>query len=285
MLTPGVDMRHRDRSFTRTGGRATTELRPVTIELDAMKFAEGSALISCGDTRVLCSASVERRVPRFLIGKGQGWLTAEYSMLPRATLTRSRREVAQGRPSGRTAEIQRLIGRALRSAINLRKLPEVTLTIDCDVIQADGGTRTAAVTGAWVATTAALVRMLVEGDLKKWPVRHDVAAVSVGICQDELLLDLEYVEDHDAQVDLNVVATGDGDLIEVQGTAEGRTFTRPEFDGLLDLALAGTADLTRLQRSCLAPRLSEMEAAMLRRQSGPARPKDEASIWKRPAAS
>ncbi|MXX74456.1 MAG: ribonuclease PH [Holophagales bacterium] len=275
-------MTNRDGGFSRSGDRSLAALRPVTIELDAMKFAEGSALIECGDTKVLCSASVERRVPPFLIGKGQGWLTAEYAMLPRATLTRSRREVSRGRPSGRTAEIQRLIGRSLRSAVNLRKLPEVTIAVDCDVIQADGGTRTASITGAYVATVAALAKMLLEGDLKKWPLVHSVAAVSVGICQDELLLDLEYVEDRDAQVDLNVVATGEGNLIEVQGTAEGRVFTRSEFDGLLDLALAGIAELTELQQSCLAPRLAEMEEAIERRRSGPAKAKDEASIWKRP---
>ncbi len=270
---------------TRSGGRAPADLRPVTIELDAMKFAEGSALIECGDTRVLCSASIERRVPHFLMGKGQGWLTAEYAMLPRATSTRSTREVARGRPSGRTAEIQRLIGRSLRSAVNLGKLPEVTIAVDCDVIQADGGTRTASITGAWAATVAALARMLLEGDLKEWPVVHSVAAVSVGICREELLLDLEYVEDRDAEVDLNVVATGKGQLIEVQGTAEGRVFTRREFDGLLDLALAGVAELTELQQGCLAPRLAEVEEALLRRRSGPAKPKDEASVWGRPRRS
>ena len=278
-------MTKRSGGFVRSGGRSPSALRPATIELDAMKFAEGSALIACGDTRVLCSASVERRVPRFLVGKGQGWLTAEYAMLPRATLTRSRREVSRGRPSGRTAEIQRLIGRSLRSAVDLKKLPEVTIAVDCDVVQADGGTRTASITGAYVATVAALARMLLEGDLKQWPIVHSVAAVSVGICRDELLLDLEYVEDRDAQVDLNVVATGEGSLIEVQGTAEGRVFTRPEFDGLLDLALAGIAELADLQQSCLAARLAEMEQALERRRSGPAKAKDEASIWKRPSRS
>ena len=183
----------RSGGFARSGGRSASALRPVSIELDAMKFAEGSALVAFGDTRVLCSASVERRVPPFLVGKGRGWLTAEYAMLPRATLTRSMREVSRGRPSGRTSEIQRLIGRSLRSAVNLRKLPEVTIAIDCDVIQADGGTRTASVTGGYVAAVAALAKMLLEGDLKTWPLVHSVAAVSVGICEDELLLDLEYV--------------------------------------------------------------------------------------------
>ncbi len=272
----------RSGGFARSGGRSTSALRPVSIELDAMKYAEGSALVAFGDTRVLCSASVERRVPPFLVGKGRGWLTAEYAMLPRATLTRSMREVSRGRPSGRSSEIQRLIGRSLRSAVNLRKLPEVTIAIDCDVIQADGGTRTASITGAYVATVAALAKMLLEGDLKTWPLVHSLAAVSVGICEDELLLDLEYVEDRDAQVDLNVVATGEGSLIEVQGTAEGRVFTRPEFDGLLDLAIGGIAELTEMQQSVLSERLAEVDDALDRRRRGPAATRDEASLWGRP---
>ncbi len=275
----------RSGGFARSGGRSASALRPATIELDAMKYAEGSALIACGETKVLCSASVERRVPPFLVGKGRGWLTAEYAMLPRATLTRSRREVSRGRPSGRTAEIQRLIGRSLRSAVDLSKLPEVTIAVDCDVIQADGGTRTASITGGYVATVAALAKMLLEGDLKTWPLVHSVAAVSVGICEDELLLDLEYVEDRDAQVDLNVVATGEGSLIEVQGTAEGRVFTRPEFDGLLDLALVGIAELTELQQRSLSARLAEVDEALKRRRRGPAKVKDEASLWGRPPRS
>ena len=275
----------RSGGFARSGGRSVSALRPAAIELDAMKYAEGSALIECGETKVLCSASVERRVPPFLVGKGRGWLTAEYAMLPRATLTRSRREVSRGRPSGRTAEIQRLIGRSLRSAVDLGKLPEVTIAVDCDVIQADGGTRTASITGGYVATVAALAKMLLEGDLKTWPLVHSVAAVSVGICEDELLLDLEYVEDRDAQVDLNVVATGEGSLIEVQGTAEGRVFSRPEFDGLLDLALAGIGELTQLQQRSLSARLAEVEDALKRRRRGPAATKDEASVWDRPTRS
>ena len=272
----------RSGGFARSGGRSASALRPVSIELDAMKYAEGSALVAFGDTRVLCSASVERRVPPFLIGKGRGWLTAEYAMLPRATLTRSMREVSRGRPSGRSSEIQRLIGRSLRSAVNMRKLPEVTIAIDCDVIQADGGTRTASITGGYVATVAALAKMLLEGDLKTWPLVHSVAAVSVGICEDELLLDLEYVEDRDAQVDLNVVATGEGSLIEVQGTAEGRVFTRPELDGLLDLAIGGIAELTEMQQSILSERLAEVDDALDRRRRGPTATRDEASLWGRP---
>ncbi len=268
--------------FRRSDGRPSSALRPVTIELDAMPFAEGSASVEFGATRVLCAASVERRVPRWLIGKGQGWLTGEYAMLPRSTLTRSAREVSRGRPSGRTAEIQRLIGRSLRSAVRLGELPEVTITVDCDVIRADGGTRTAAITGGYVALVCALCRMALEGDLKKLPLEHSVAAVSVGICQDEPLLDLEYIEDRDAQVDLNVVATGEGNLIEVQGTAEGRVFTRPEFDELLDLALAGINELTELQRRALEPRLAEAREVLARRRRGPAPTRDEATLWGRP---
>ena len=275
-------MTKQEGGFSRTGGRSPASLRPVKIELDAMKFAEGSALVEFGDTHVLCSASIERRVPPFLVGRGRGWLTAEYAMLPRATLTRSRREVSRGRPSGRTAEIQRLIGRSLRSAVDLRKLPEVTIAIDCDVIQADGGTRTASITGGYMAAVAALSKMLLEGDLKTWPLVHSVAAVSVGICEDELLLDLEYIEDRDAQVDLNVVSTGEGDLIEVQGTAEGRVFSRREFDGLLDLALGGISELAELQQRCLGERLAEVDEAIERRRRGPAAARDEASVWKRP---
>ncbi len=266
----------------RPSGRRPDEMREVTLEPGVSKHAEGSCLVRFGDTHVLCTASVEDRVPPFLRNKGRGWVTGEYGMLPRSTGSRSAREAARGRQGGRTQEIQRLIGRSLRAVTDLEALGERQITLDCDVIQADGGTRTASITGAYVATVAALARMLLEGDLKRWPIVHSVAAVSVGICQDELLLDLEYVEDRDAQVDLNVVATGEGNLIEVQGTAEGRVFTRSEFDGLLDLAQAGIAELTELQQSCLAPRLAEMEEALERRRSGPAKAKDEASIWKRP---
>jgi ribonuclease PH len=269
----------------RGDARPPDELRPTRLTPNYLDHPEGSVLIEAGRTRVICTASVEEKVPVFLRGAGKGWVTAEYGMLPRATSTRTAREASRGRPSGRTQEIQRLIGRSLRAVTNLAALGERTVWIDCDVIQADGGTRTASITGAYVATIAALSRMLLEGDLKRWPIVHSVAAVSVGICQDELLLDLEYVEDRDAQVDLNVVATGEGNLIEVQGTAEGRVFTRPEFDGLLDLALGGIDELTELQQSCLAPRLAEMEEALERRRSGPAKAKDEASIWKRPSRS
>src|SRR5260370_142373 len=202
----------------RPGGRAADALRPVHIETGALKYAEGSALISVGDTRVLVAASVEARVPSFLKDSGRGWLTAEYSMLPRATHTRSMREVAQGRPSGRTSEIQRLIGRSLRAGIDLAAMPERTLTLDCDVLQADGGTRTAAITGAYVAAAIALGKLLLTQEITTWPVREQVAAVSVGVVGGVPLLDLEYVEDQVAEVDMNVVATASGALIAIHGT-------------------------------------------------------------------
>src|SRR6202035_3400400 len=202
----------------RPHGRAADALRPVRIEIGVMKFAEGSALIELGDTRVVVAASVENRVPAFLRDTGKGWLTAEYSMLPRATHSRSAREVSQGRPSGRTSEIQRLIGRSLRAVVDLVALGERTLTLDCDVLQADGGTRTAAVTGAYVATALACARLLLTGDVATWPLLAQLAAVSVGVVGGTPLLDLEYVEDQVAEVDMNVVATADGSLVEIQGT-------------------------------------------------------------------
>ena len=237
----------------RVDGRAANALRPVTIEIDPLKFAEGSVLISAGDTRVLVAASVEKRVPGFLAGSGKGWLTAEYAMLPRATMTRTAREVSQGRPSGRTAEIQRLIGRSLRAAVDL------SLIIDCDVLQADAGTRTAAITGAWVAAVGALARIFVAGDLVAWPVVSQVAAVSVGLLGSTPLLDLDFREDQRAEVDMNVVATADGRLVEVQGTGEQRSFTRAELDRLLDLAQAGIAELATLQVRALGDQLKLVE--------------------------
>ena len=221
----------------RPHGRALDALRPVVIDLGAQKFAEGSCVIEFGDTRVLVAASIERRVPNFLEGTGRGWVTGEYAMLPRATHTRSRREVSHGRPSGRSQEIQRLIGRSLRSGVDLSKLGEITVTLDCDVLQADGGTRTAAITGAWVAMTQALGIAYLSGDLPDWPVYRQVAAISVGVVDGRPLLDLEYVEDSNAEIDMNVVGTADGHLIEVQGTGEERPFSRQEMDQLLDLAL------------------------------------------------
>ncbi len=256
----------------RVDGRAANALRPVTIEIDPLKFAEGSVLISAGDTRVLVAASVEKRVPGFLAGTGKGWLTAEYAMLPRATMTRTAREVSQGRPSGRTAEIQRLIGRSLRAAVDLSLLGERTLIIDCDVLQADAGTRTAAITGAWVAAVGALARIYVAGDLPAWPVVSQIAAVSVGLLGGTPLLDLDFREDQKAEVDMNVVATADGRLVEVQGTGEQRSFDRSELDRLLDLAQAGIADLAQLQIRALGDQLKMVEELRGRKRgSAPAR--------------
>jgi len=256
----------------RVDGRAANALRPVTIEIDALKFAEGSVLFSAGDTRVLIAASVEKRVPGFLAGSGKGWLTAEYAMLPRATMTRSAREVSQGRPSGRTAEIQRLIGRSLRAAIDLSLLGERTLILDCDVLQADAGTRTAAITGAWVAAVGALARLFVAGDLPAWPVVSQVAAVSVGLLGGAPMLDLDFREDQRAEVDMNVVATADGRLVEVQGTGEQRSFERAELERLLDLAQAGIAQLAAMQVRALGDQLKMVqELRGKKRSSAPAR--------------
>jgi ribonuclease PH len=263
----------------RVEGRRADELRPVSIELDVAKFAEGSALVSTGDTRVLVTASVEARVPGFLVGSGKGWLTAEYAMLPRATATRSPREVSKGRPTGRTAEIQRLIGRALRAAVDLERLGERTLTIDCDVLQADAGTRTASVTGGWVAAVAALARLYLAGDLAAWPVVAQVAAVSVGLVDGRPLLDLDYPEDQRAEVDCNVVATVDGRLVEVQGTGERRSFARGELDALLDLALAGVVELGRAQRAALGERLRAVDELRARGPRRAAPPKSERELW------
>lgn len=256
----------------RVDGRAANALRPVSIEIDPLKFAEGSVLISAGDTRVLVAASVERRVPGFLAGTGKGWLTAEYAMLPRATMTRTAREVSQGRPSGRTAEIQRLIGRSLRAAVDLSLLGERTLIIDCDVLQADAGTRTAAITGAWVAAVAALARLFVAGDLAFWPVASQVAAVSVGLLSGVPMLDLDFREDQRAEVDMNVVATADGRLVEVQGTGEQRSFERAELERLLDLAQAGIAELATIQLGALRDPLRLVEELRgKKRAAAPAR--------------
>ena len=260
-------------------GRRADALRPTTIEIEVSKWAEGSALIATGDTRVLVTASVEARVPGFLAGSGRGWLTAEYSMLPRATATRSAREVSQGRPSGRTAEIQRLIGRGLRAAVDLAALGERTLTLDCDVLQADAGTRTAAVTGGWVAAVLALSKLYLAGDLARWPVVAQVAAVSAGLVGDQALLDLDFDEDQAADVDVNVVATTDGRLVEVQGTGERRLFARAELDRVLDLALAGIAELGCAQQAALASRLAEVEDLRARGRRAPAAPRSERGLW------
>ena len=234
--------------MTRIDGRRPNRIRPTSIETGVQSYAEGSALITMGDTRVLCAVSVEDRVPRFLKGSGRGWVTAEYAMLPRSTHTRTRRETT---PRGRTQEIQRLIGRSLRAAVHMDRLGERTLTIDCDVLQADGGTRTAAITGAYVALRQALARMRDDGNLDRIPIKSGVAAVSVGVVDGEALLDLRYDEDHRAEVDFNIVMTDVGEFIEVQGTAEDGTFSRARLDELLSLAETGIAQLSEIQRSAI----------------------------------
>ena len=262
----------------RPHGRAPDALRPLTLEVGAMKFAEGSTRIELGDTIVLVSASVENRVPYFLRNEGRGWVTAEYAMLPRATPTRSTREVKRGRPSGRSSEIQRLIGRSLRAAVDFEALGERTVTLDCDVLQADGGTRTASITAAWVALYEACAEMLLVGDIERWPLRSPVAAVSAGMLDGDALLDLEYVEDSAADVDMNVVATGEGDLIEIQGTGEGTSFHRTELDTLVDLALKGIDQLVDLQLEALAEIRAEVEAAQGKNRA-PAEAKAEEDLW------
>jgi ribonuclease PH len=237
--------------FQRTQGRAADALRPVTLTRHYTKHAEGSVLVAFGDTKVLCTASVEDKVPPHKKGSGQGWVTAEYGMLPRATHTRSDREAARGKQSGRTQEIQRLIGRSLRAVFDLSALGERTISLDCDVLQADGGTRTAAITGAWVAAQDAVNVLIAQGKLATSPITDAVAAVSVGIIEGVPLLDLEYIEDVACGTDMNVVMTGAGGFVEVQGTAEGAPFTRRELDALLALAEAGIRDLVAAQRSAL----------------------------------
>ena len=236
----------------RPSGRAPDQLRPIELIPDFTDQAEGSVLISCGRTRVICTASVEERVPPFLRDADQGWVTAEYGMLPRSTGERTPREAARGRQGGRTLEIQRLIGRSLRAAVALPALGKRTLTLDCDVIQADGGTRTAAITGAWVALRRAVNRLLADGALSEDPIRRAVAAVSVGIFQGEPVLDLDYAEDCNADTDMNVVMDDTGGLIEIQGTAEGASFSRAEVDRMLDLAAQGIGELFAAQRRAAA---------------------------------
>ncbi|NIM69317.1 MAG: ribonuclease PH [Xanthomonadales bacterium] len=236
----------------RPSGRAPGELRPVTIERDYTRYAEGSVLIACGQTRILCTASVEDRVPFFLRGSGNGWVTAEYGMLPRSTAERMRREASQGRQGGRTLEIQRLIGRSLRAVVDRSALAERTITLDCDVLQADGGTRTACITGAYVALVDACRWLMERGEIAVDPIHGQVAAVSVGIYGDTPVLDLDYVEDSDADTDMNVVMNDGGGFIEIQGTAEGHAFRREELDGMLELAAAGIRDLMAVQRDALA---------------------------------
>ncbi len=234
---------------TRPSGRTPSQLRPVTLETGVNRYAEGSCLVSFGHTKVLVTASLEEGVPGFLRGKGQGWVTAEYGMLPRATHTRGRREAAQGKQSGRTQEIQRLIGRSLRAVVDLRALGERQISIDCDVIQADGGTRTASITGAWVALRIATRFLLTEGVLKADPILDQVAAISCGVHQGQPVLDLDYEEDSAAEADANFVLTGAGDIVEVQATGEKRGFSRAEFEALFALAEAGISDLGAMQRA------------------------------------
>ncbi len=235
----------------RTNGRGPRDLRKVVLEPGVSKHAEGSCLARFGDTHVLCTASIDDKVPPHVYGTGAGWVTAEYGMLPRSTHERMAREAARGKQGGRTLEIQRLVGRALRAAIDLRALGVRTVTLDCDVIQADGGTRTAAVTGAWVALSLATRKLVASRKLSADPIRRSIAAVSVGIVAGEVRLDLDYAEDSTAEVDMNVVATGEGTLVEVQGTAEGKAFPRGDLDRMLDAALEGIGKLRELQLGAL----------------------------------
>ncbi len=238
-------------SFARTDGRAPDELRPAKITPGYLPYAEGSVLIEMGNTRVVCAASLEDRVPPFLRNSGQGWLTAEYAMLPRATQTRTAREIGRGGPSGRTHEIQRLIGRSLRAVADLKALGERTITIDCDVVQADGGTRTAAITGAYVALALASQQLIKSGKIQRSLTVDQVAAISVGIVGNVALLDLKYDEDSRAEVDMNVVCTGDGRFIELQGTAEREPFSRSQMDELVALAEQGIEELIGIQKAVL----------------------------------
>jgi ribonuclease PH len=233
--------------LSRHDGRQTNQLRQIKIERGFTRYAEGSVLICFGETRVLCNASVEEKVPSFMRGQGRGWVTAEYSMLPRATQTRSGREAARGKLGGRTMEIQRLIGRALRAVVDFELLGERTVVIDCDVLQADGGTRTASITGAWIALADAVEKLLEQGLIKKSPLKDSIAAISSGIVKGQPVLDLDYVEDSGAEVDMNFVMTGDGRFVEVQGTAEEEPFTADQLDALRELASHGCRELTQLQ--------------------------------------
>lgn len=236
---------------TRPSGRAADALRAIKLTRNYTKHAEGSVLIECGDTKVICTASIEDRVPGFLKGKGQGWLTAEYGMLPRSTHTRMDREAARGKQSGRTQEIQRLIGRSLRAAFDLQAFGERTLHLDCDVIQADGGTRTASITGTMVAAYDAFAKLVAQGVIEAVPLKHFVAAISVGVYRGMPVLDLDYVEDSDCDTDMNIVMTDAGHFIEVQGTAEGAAFDRSTMNQLLDLAQNGIRDLIVMQKQAL----------------------------------
>ena len=237
----------------RPSGREPDQMREIRITRNYTKHAEGSVLVEFGDTKVLCTASVERGVPRFLRGSGQGWVTAEYGMLPRATNTRTAREASRGKQGGRTLEIQRLIGRSLRAAMDLNKLGENTITIDCDVIQADGGTRTASISGAYVALCDAIAFLKKDknGAMKGNPLKHQIAAISVGIYKEQAVLDLDYAEDSSAETDMNVVMTEKGGFVEVQGTAEGEPYTEEELNAMLALARKGITEITAAQTAAL----------------------------------
>jgi len=235
----------------RPSGRATNELRQIKITRNYTKHAEGSVLIECGDTKVVCTASVSDRVPGFLRGKGKGWVTAEYGMLPRSTTERMGREAARGKQGGRTMEIQRLIGRSLRAAVDMKALGENSINLDCDVIQADGGTRTASITGAYIALADAISHMMKKGMIKTNPLQGAIAAISVGMYKGEPVLDLDYPEDCEAETDMNVVMNDTGDFIEIQGTAEGVAFRRSELNSMLVLAESGIRDLIKSQREAL----------------------------------
>ena len=239
-------------NFTRPSQRANNQLRHIEIIRHYTKHAEGSVLVKFGDTHVLCTASVEEKVPGFLKGKNQGWVTAEYGMLPRSTGSRMDREAARGKQSGRTQEIQRLIGRSLRAIIDLEKLGERSIHIDCDVIQADGGTRTAAITGAYVALADAISTLLKNGKISQNPLKQAVAAISVGVYKGVPVLDLDYIEDSDCDTDMNVVMTADGGFVEIQGTAEGEPFKRDAMDAMLDLASSGIKELLNKQLIALS---------------------------------
>ena len=236
----------------RPSSRLPDQLRSIRITRHYTKHAEGSVLIECGDTKVICTASVEERVPPHKKGSGEGWVTAEYGMLPRSTGERMGREAAKGKQSGRTQEIQRLIGRSLRAVVDLKKLGERTIQIDCDVIQADGGTRTASITGAFVALHDAVTGLINKDLIKETPLKDFIAAISVGIYQGTAVLDLDYVEDSGCDTDMNVVMLGNGHFVEVQGTAEGHAFSRAEMNAMLDLAQGGIAELIEMQRAALA---------------------------------
>jgi ribonuclease PH len=246
----------------RIDGRENEQIRPLTITSPYIKYAEGSVLIEVGETKVICTASIEDRVPPFMKGQGKGWITAEYSMLPRATQVRNQRESAKGKLGGRTMEIQRLIGRALRSVVNLNQLGERTLTLDCDVIQADGGTRTTSITGAFVAMVIAVNKLYVNKSIAKFPITDFLGSVSVGIVRDKTILDLCYEEDSKAKVDMNVVMTGQGKFVEVQGTGEEAPFSRQELDEMLTLAESGIQTMIAAQKQVLGPEICERIGAL-----------------------